>query len=107
MALGLLVLAAAIGALAVGPLAAPPSELLMALFSDGTARAELALSLRGPRLLASAAAMTGTPISAKTPWRAKREKKSPPRAPASMDDDDSTMTRPMPVNSAVIASSTW
>ncbi|HZV84154.1 MAG TPA: iron ABC transporter permease, partial [Brevundimonas sp.] len=53
VALGLLVLAAAIGALAIGPLAAPPSELLDAVLGEGTVRAELALALRGPRLLAA------------------------------------------------------
>ncbi|HEY0102366.1 MAG TPA: iron ABC transporter permease [Brevundimonas sp.] len=53
LALALLVLAGAFGALGTGPLAAPPNELLSALFTEGTARAELALSLRGPRLLAA------------------------------------------------------
>jgi iron complex transport system permease protein len=52
-ALVLLVLAGVVGALATGPLAAPPAELLAALVGEGAPRAELALSLRGPRLLAA------------------------------------------------------
>lgn len=51
--LAMLVVAAVFGAMATGPLAAPPAELLAALFGEGPARAELALSLRGPRLLAA------------------------------------------------------
>ena len=52
---GLLALAV-IGAMAVmatGPLGVPPDALLAAVFGRGPAEAELALALRGPRLLAA------------------------------------------------------
>src|SRR5688572_20817432 len=39
--------------LATGPLAAPPGDLLAAMFGEGPPQAELALALRGPRLLAA------------------------------------------------------
>jgi iron complex transport system permease protein len=52
-ALGLLMLAGAIVVLATGPLGVPPDALLTALFGRGSAEAELALALRGPRLLAA------------------------------------------------------
>lgn len=46
-----LVGAAALAALATGPLAVPPGQLFAALMGDGTREAELALALRGPRIL--------------------------------------------------------
>lgn len=54
-ALGLAALAllGAFAVLATGPLASPPAALLAALFGQGPPDAELALSLRGPRLLAA------------------------------------------------------
>ena len=53
LALAVIALAAAMAVLATGPLGAPPDALLAALFGQGPADAELALSLRGPRLLAA------------------------------------------------------
>lgn len=52
---GLLILAAAgaMTVLATGPLGVPPDALLVAMFGRGPAEAELALALRGPRLLAA------------------------------------------------------
>jgi iron complex transport system permease protein len=52
-ALGLLMLAGAVVVLATGPLGVPPEALLTALFGRGSPEAELALALRGPRLLAA------------------------------------------------------
>lgn len=49
----LLVLTAAVSVLATGPLGVSPTALLSALVSDGSGDAELALSLRVPRLLAA------------------------------------------------------
>ena len=52
----ILLLTAVLGAaltLATGPLGAPPDALLTALFGSGPPEAELALALRGPRLLAA------------------------------------------------------
>lgn len=53
LALVLLALAGAATVLATGPLAAPPDALFAALFGQGPPEAELALALRGPRLLAA------------------------------------------------------
>ena len=53
LALALLALAGAATVLATGPLAAPPDALVVALFGQGPPEAELALALRGPRLLAA------------------------------------------------------
>lgn len=53
LALALLALAGAATVLATGPLAASPGALLAALFGQGPPDAELALALRGPRLLAA------------------------------------------------------
>ena len=53
LALALLALAGAAAVLATGPLAASPPALFAALFGQGPPDAELALSLRGPRLLAA------------------------------------------------------
>ena len=52
---GLFLLAAGVvfGVLATGPLGVPPDALAAALFGRGTTEAELALTLRGPRLLAA------------------------------------------------------
>ena len=52
---GLFLLAAGVvfGVLATGPLGVPPDALVAALFGRGTTEAELALTLRGPRLLAA------------------------------------------------------
>ena len=52
---GLFLLAAGVvfGVLATGPLGVPPDALVAALFGRGTTEAELALALRGPRLLAA------------------------------------------------------
>ena len=52
-ALFLLALLAAALTLATGPLGAPPDALLAALLGRGPPEAELALALRGPRLLAA------------------------------------------------------
>lgn len=52
-ALGLLTLAGAVAVLATGPLGVAPDALLTALFGQGSPEAELALALRGPRLLAA------------------------------------------------------
>jgi iron complex transport system permease protein len=52
-ALGLLMLAGAIVVLATGPLGVSPDALLTALLGRGSPEAELALALRGPRLLAA------------------------------------------------------
>jgi iron complex transport system permease protein len=49
----LLLLAAVMAAMTTGPLGASPGDLLAALLGEGPAQAELALSLRGPRLLAA------------------------------------------------------
>ena len=46
------------------------------------------------------------PAATMTAWRMKTLH-TLPSVPDCAIDDDSTMTRPMPVNSAVIASSTW
>ena len=46
-----LLLFALLGTLATGPLAVPSADLLAALVGDGPREAELALGLRGPRLL--------------------------------------------------------
>ena len=51
--LALLALAGAAAVLATGPLGVAPGEVLAALFGRGTPEAELALALRGPRLLAA------------------------------------------------------
>lgn len=51
--LTLFAFAAAIAVLSTGPLAIPPTDLITALFGQGVPDAELALSLRGPRLLAA------------------------------------------------------
>ncbi|NJC41241.1 iron complex transport system permease protein [Brevundimonas alba] len=53
LALALLALAAAAAVLATGPLGVSPEQLITALFGHGPPEAELALSLRGPRLLAA------------------------------------------------------
>jgi iron complex transport system permease protein len=53
LALAVLALAGAAAVLATGPLAASPDALLAALFGQGPPEAELALALRGPRLLAA------------------------------------------------------
>ena len=53
LALALLALAGAATVLATGPLAASPAALVAALFGQGPPDAELALTLRGPRLLAA------------------------------------------------------
>nr|WP_246347577.1 iron ABC transporter permease [Brevundimonas basaltis] len=53
LVLALLALAGAATVLATGPLAAPPEALIAALFGEGPPEAELALALRGPRLLAA------------------------------------------------------
>lgn len=53
LALALLAIAAATAVLVTGPLGARPDALLAALFGQGPAEAELALSLRAPRLLAA------------------------------------------------------
>ena len=52
---GLFLLAAGVvfGVLATGPLGVPPDALVAGLFGLGTTEAELALTLRGPRLLAA------------------------------------------------------
>lgn len=52
---GLFLLAAGVvfAVLATGPLGVPPDALVAALFGRGTTEAELALALRGPRLLAA------------------------------------------------------
>ena len=52
---GLFLLAAGVvfGVLATGPLGVPPDALVAGLFGRGTTEAELALTLRGPRLLAA------------------------------------------------------
>ena len=52
---GLFLLAAGVvfGVLATGPLGVPPDALVAGLFGRGTTEAELALALRGPRLLAA------------------------------------------------------
>jgi iron complex transport system permease protein len=55
LALTLLALACAAGVLSTGPLAIPPSDLLSALIGHGGLDAQLALTLRGPRLLAALA----------------------------------------------------
>lgn len=52
-AFGLLTLAGAVMVLATGPLGVAPDALLTALFGRGSPEAELALALRGPRLLAA------------------------------------------------------
>ena len=49
--LALLAIAGALTVLSTGPLAVAPAGLLSALFGHGTPDAELALALRGPRLL--------------------------------------------------------
>lgn len=49
----LLALAGALAVLATGPLAATPDALLAAMIGRGAPEAELALALRGPRLLAA------------------------------------------------------
>ena len=52
-ALVLLALAGALAVMATGPLGVAPDALLAALTGQGSAEAELALALRGPRLLAA------------------------------------------------------
>ncbi len=52
-ALVLLALAGALAVMATGPLGVAPDALLAALSGQGSAEAELALALRGPRLLAA------------------------------------------------------
>ena len=52
-ALALLTLGGAVLVLATGPLGVAPDALLIALFGRGSPEAELALALRGPRLLAA------------------------------------------------------
>jgi iron complex transport system permease protein len=49
----LLALAGALAVMATGPLAVAPDALLAAVFGTGSPEAELALALRGPRLLAA------------------------------------------------------
>lgn len=51
--LTLLALTAAAAVLCTGPLAVTPGDLVAALFGQGSPEAELALALRGPRLLAA------------------------------------------------------
>ncbi|HWQ86828.1 iron ABC transporter permease [Brevundimonas sp.] len=51
--LTLLALGGAVAVLSTGPLAIPPPDLLSALLGHGTRDADLALALRGPRLLAA------------------------------------------------------
>jgi len=53
VALSLLALGVAAALLCSGPLAVPPADLAAALFGRGAPEAELALALRGPRLLAA------------------------------------------------------
>lgn len=58
----LLTLAAVLAVLATGPLGVPPGDILTAMTGRGSPEAELALGLRGPRLLAAltcGAAMAG------------------------------------------------
>jgi iron complex transport system permease protein len=72
VALGLLALACAFLVLATGPLGASPPDLLAALFGRGSDTAELALSLRGPRLLAAmtcGAALAGAGAAFQTLFR--------------------------------------
>lgn len=53
LALALLAFAGALVVMATGPLAVSPAALLAAVFGEGPREAELALALRGPRLLAA------------------------------------------------------
>nr|WP_246328794.1 iron ABC transporter permease [Brevundimonas lenta] len=52
-AIALFALAAAVAVMATGPLGVAPDQLAAALFGHGSPDAELALTLRGPRLLAA------------------------------------------------------